>query len=443
MELAHYLRVLRRRWRLFAGCVLGSALAAGILAATSTPMYEAHAQLFVASGAPRGDVDQTYEGGLLAQQRARSYAELVSSPAVAGAIVDRLRLRDSPAEVQRQLSAAVPVDTVLIDVTARAPSARRAQALAGGVAAELPRFAGSLEGTGAPPRLSVASRPQLPADPASPRSAIYLALGLLLGLALGVAAALLRDALDDRIRTDEQAGAVAALPIVASGVDPSAAGLDGYRRLRANMSGPAAADGARVLVAGAAAEPDSTRVVAGLGMAFAEAGRSVVLVDANLWRPQLGALLGIPAADGLAEVLLDGLDVEDALQRLEDQPRIEVLPAGGPVLPASDVLGDRRLAGVLDALAARAGVVIVNAPALGRATDAAVLAPVATAVLVVARLGSTRARELDAAVRELRAVGAELAGLVTVRPARARGPARRHDSGTAAVAATAAVGGAR
>ena len=87
-------------------------------------------------------------------------------------------------------------------------------------------------------------------------------------------------------------------------------------------------------------------------------------------------------------------------------------------MPTSGVLSGRRRANALGSLSVRADVVILDSPALDAATDAAVLAPLATGVLVVARLGSTRARELDAAVRELRAVGAELPGLVTVPPAR-------------------------
>jgi len=426
MELAHYLRVLRRQWLPFSACVVACLLAAGALAALSTPTYEARAQLFVSSGGAARDLDQTYEGGLLAQQRARSYAELVTSPGVARAVVDQLGLPDAPSDVQRQLEASVPVDTVLIDVTASATSPARAKDLADAVAVQLPRFVGELESTPgdrrSPVSLSVASRPALPTEPASPRTAVYLALGLLLGLALGVTAAVLRDALDDRVRTDDEAAAAAGVPVLGIAVD-----MDGYRRLRTNVSTLAGTDGLRLLVTSAAAEGSTARAVVGLGVAFAEAGCSVVLVDANLWKPKLSALLGLPPSNGLTEVLLDGVPVEDALSRWAGDPRIEVLPAGAGSVPGSDVLSSRRLAGVLSSLADRADVVIVDAPAVLKAADADVLAPLMSGVLLLTRLSSTRAQQLEAAARELDAVGAEILGVVTIPSTRSAGRSRRKD----------------
>ena len=426
MELAHFLRVLRTQWALICACVAVCVLVAGGLAALSDPVYEARTQLFVAGGESVADLDQTYEGALLAQQRARSYAHLVSSPGVARAVIDRLGLEDAPDDIQRRLAASVPVDTVLIDVTASAPSARRAKLLADAAGVVLPRYVAALErtpGEREPPlKLSVASRPELPTAPASPRTAVYLALGLLLGLALGVSAAVLRDALDDRVRTDDQAAAAAGVPVIGGWTDRSPGDrreiAESHRRLRANLAAPAAKGSGRLLMTSVGAEHDSARAVAGLGGAFAEAGQSVVLVDANVWRSRLGELLAVPLSPGLTDVLLNDVSVENALQPSGGGPAVELLPAGEPVVPASDVLSGRRLADALDSLSVRADVVILDSPALDAATDATVLAPLTSGVLLVARLSSTRASQLDAAVRELRAVRAEILGLVTIRPNR-------------------------
>jgi succinoglycan biosynthesis transport protein ExoP len=421
MELAQYLRILRARRLVFAACVVACVVAAGLLAALKTPVYEARATLFVSSGGASRDLDQTYEGGLLAQQRARSYAELVSSPRVAQAVVEDLGLRESPAQVQRRLTASVPVDTVLIDVTASAASPQEAQALADAVTAQLPRFVDDLEtaqdGRPPPVTLSVASRPQLPTDPASPRAPVYLALGLLLGVALGVAAAVLRDALDDRVRTDEEAATTAGLPVLGSFVDPSP---DSYRQLWRALSARTARDGGRLLLTSIGAEGATSRAALGLGVACAEAGRSVVLVDANLMRPNLSDLLQAPPSDGLAGVLLDGVPVEDALQPWERDARIEVLPAGARSQPASDVLGTGQVAKLMGSLADRADVVIVDVACVDRTADAAVLGPLMSGVVLVMRLRDTRAPQLEAAIRELAAVGAEVHGLVTIAPAASR-----------------------
>jgi succinoglycan biosynthesis transport protein ExoP len=415
MELAQYLRILRARGLVVAACVAACIVAAGLLAALETPMYEARATLFISSGGATRDLDETYEGGLLAQQRARSYAELVSSPRVVQAVVEELDLKESPAQVQRRLDASVPVDTVLIDVTAKGTSPQEAKALADAVTVALRRYVDDLEtapgGRPSPVKLSVASRPQLPADPASPRTPVYLALGLVLGVALGVAAAVLRDALDDRVRTEEQAAATAGVPVLGSFADPSP---DSYRRLWSTLSTRTARDGVRLLLTSICEEGVTSRGALGLGVACAETGRSVVLVDANLMQPSLGDLLRIPPSSGLAGVLLDGVPVEDALHRWERDARIEVLPAGARIQPASDVLATRHMVDLLDSLGDRADVVIVDAASVARATDAAVLGPLMSGVVLVTRLSGTRAHQLEAAVRELAGVGAELLGLVSI-----------------------------
>jgi succinoglycan biosynthesis transport protein ExoP len=413
MEPAGYLRALRAHWPLFAGCVLACVLVAGLVAALQTPTYEARASLFVSSAASR-DLDQTYEGGLLAQQRARSYAELVSSPRLARAVVERLGLSESPAEVQRRLTASVPVDTVLIDVTARAASPERAVELADAVTVELPRFVQELEADGrsSPVSLEVASRPELPAAAASPRTGVYLALGLLLGLALGTAAVVLRDALDDRLRDGEQAAAAAGVPVLGSVAGPS---REQYRRIWNALAARAPADGLRLLVTSVAAEPAASQVAVGLAVACAEAGGSVLLVDANLARPGLDHRLGIEPSSGLAGIVLDAVPAEDAVRAWDRERRIEVLPAGAASRPSSDVLAGPGAAEALDSLGERVDVVIVDAASVSAAADAAVLAPLCSGVALVTCLPDTRAGSLAAAVGELRGAGGEVLGLVTMR----------------------------
>jgi succinoglycan biosynthesis transport protein ExoP len=415
MELTQYARALRAHWRILAACVVACVAAAAVITALQTPQYEAHASLFVASGdAPR---DQAYEGGLLAQQRARSYAELVSSPRVADAVAADLGSRTPAAEIARRLEAVVPVDTVLIEVTATSSSAREAQALAESVTVELPRFVQELETAGgetpAPVSLRVAGRPGLPEDPASPRLPVNLALGLLLGLVLGGAAVMLRAAVDDRVRTGEQAADAAGAPVLAhvAGASP-----EHYRRVWSSLPARATAGNVRLLLTSVGAE-GAARTAVALGAAVAEAGRSVIVVDADLARPTLADLLELADSPGLAGALADGVPLESALQWWESDPRVELLPAGAMVRPAGDALGDPRLAELLDELSERAEVVVVIAAPVDAAADALVLAPLMSGVMVVTPLCDARVPALQAAARELATVGARLLGLVTIPPA--------------------------
>ena len=240
----------------------------------------------------------------------------------------------------------------------------------------------------------MASRAELPTAPASPRTAVYLALGLLLGLALGVTAAVLRDALDDRVRTDDQAAAAAGVPVIGGCTDRSAGRpeeiADSHRRLRANLAAPAAkaagdsSDERRGRARQRTRGGGPRRGLRRSGSVGRARRRERVAVAAR--RAARGSVVA-----GLTDVLLNDVSVENALQPSGGGPAVELLPAGEPVVPASDVLSGRRLADALDSLSVRADVVILDSPALDAATDAAVLAPLTSGVLLVARLSSTRA----------------------------------------------------
>jgi capsular exopolysaccharide synthesis family protein len=442
MDLSQYARVLRAHWLWVVISVVVCAGAAAAIASKQGPTYEARTQLFVSSARPGADLSQAYQGGLLAQQLARSYAQLVTSPAVTGPVIERLGLRETPGQLASKLSATVPLDTVLIDVAVEDESPRRAAAIADAVDDELPRVVSGLDsapqGRGSRAVVRVASPPQVPTSASGPSKSIYLALGLLLGLAVGVALALLRHLLDSRVRTGEDAVAITGAPIIAGvsenprvrsdrltvAAHPGSRGAESYRRLRATLSNLYRGEGAALVVTSAVAAEGKTAVAANLSIAFAEASYRTVVVDANLRRPRLADALGVSGGAGLTDVLEHHVTLVDALQIWREDLPLEVLPAGPPSLQPSELLGSPRFAAILQTLKERADVVILDAPALLHATDAAILAPLAGGALLVTRLGSPRAEELDAAADDLAKVGADVVGLVLNRPTWPWGSAR-------------------
>jgi succinoglycan biosynthesis transport protein ExoP len=431
VDLVEYVRLLKRRWVLLVVSVLVVTGAAAALAWTRTPIYQARTELFVStSGVAPGDLSQTYQGGLFSQQRVRSYAKIVSSPTVVRTVIAQLGLHDSVEHLQAQIGASVPVDTVLINVTVNNRSAQLARAIANAVAAQFAIFVKTLEtpqGDGTSPvKVTVTGPARLPTSPVSPRKPLYLALGALLGLALGIAAAVLRETLDRRIKGDLDAAASLGAPILARiADDPHAAkrplvvmsddlsgSAEGYRRLRTNLRALSAERHVRSLVVASPLPSEGkTLIAANLGMAFAQAGQRVVLVDADLRRPTLATMLGVTSDKGLTRVLRGELSVEAALRRHATLP-VEILASGPQPSNPSELLESDAFTSLLAALTDRADVVILDSPALLPVTDAAILARAASGVIVVARVGSTSLDELATATEALRAVDADVLGIV-------------------------------
>lgn len=437
MDLRQYARVLRAQWLLIVTAVILTSVAAAAHAWTRTPIYSAQVQLFISARVP-ADLSEIYQGVLFSQQRVRSYAQLVSGPAVAERVIDRLDLPETVEAMQGKIDVAVPPDTVLIDVAVRDPSPERAKLLADTVGAEFSAFINDLEGSPeaerSPVEVGVTSPARVPTSPISPRKMLSLVLGAHLGLLIGIVAAAFREAVTRPVRRPVDAETIVRAPVLGTVVDfvgvdsrvvihnPASPEAEGYRRLRTALQALGGGAEQRCCVVTSAAPSDGkTSVLVNLGIAFAQSGHSVTLVDGNLRRPGLGEALDlVPLAGGLTDVLLDGVGVDRAVQRWRSGLNLDVLLAGRPVPDSSEILGSRRFYETLETLSRRSNLVLVDAPGLLSANDAAVLARVTSGAIIVAQQDVTRADELAEGVEALWAADARVLGVVLAQRRRRR-----------------------
>jgi succinoglycan biosynthesis transport protein ExoP len=432
MDFKQYARVLRAHWVLIGLLVLVCAGAAAVVAWNKEAEYQAKTQLFVSAPASPSNLtpSETYQGGLFSQQRVASYADVVSSPTMARAVIAQLGLSQTVSEVQSEIHASVPENTVIINVVVTAPSGRLAAAIANAVGDQFPKFVNQLESSepsrASPVKVSVTSPARVPAGPVSSHKALYLTLGVLLGLILGVGGTVLREVLDRRIRDDDVAEAIAGAPILGRILrdpkagkrplivarEPDSTGAEAYRRLRTNLRVLSMDHDLRSFIFSSAGPGEGkTLIVANLAVTFAQAGVAVAVVDADMRRPRLADVMGLEPGVGLSDVLTGEISLETALHH-HPTLELEVL-AGGPVPPnPTELLGSQRCLALVEALTRRATIVLFDAPALLPVSDAAVLARLVSAVVLVARVPSTRAGHFDDATHALRSVGKEALGVV-------------------------------
>ncbi|WP_280432030.1 YveK family protein, partial [Nocardia brasiliensis] len=126
MGLIEYWRVLRRRWIVVAAAVLVCLLAAAGYAQTIPVTYKASSSMYV-SMSTGTSVNDSYQGGLAAQQRVRSYLDLLTSATVAQRVIDDRGLRLSVGELRSRISASSPPATAVLVATVTAPAAAEAR----------------------------------------------------------------------------------------------------------------------------------------------------------------------------------------------------------------------------------------------------------------------------------------------------------------------------
>jgi capsular exopolysaccharide synthesis family protein len=281
----------------------------------------------------------------------------------------------------------------------------------------------------------------VPSAPARPAKARNIGLSVLVGLIGGIGLALLREYLDNTVKTPDDVEDLARLPSLA--VVPAFTDENGIGR-RSKLLGGASANGHErrielvaqhlpksqmseavralrtalllsqadhppqvILVTSALPREGKTTAAANLAVTLAQLGDRTLLIDADLRKPGVGRLLNM--SDGKYAGLSSYLAGVSSLDLVAvPHPVIANLVAipTGPLPPnPADLLSSRKLSDALRQLRSQYKFIVIDSPPIMAATDAVILSVQADGVLLVVRSGETpkeaftRARDLLTSVK--------------------------------------------
>jgi capsular exopolysaccharide synthesis family protein len=450
MEATRYFAIAQRWWWLLIIGVLMAVAAYGIASRVRdrqrqapAPVFSASVTLFVmddhaavldASGA--ASPSQT----LYSDRLLNSYVELIKSPPVAQRVIDRLGLAVPIAEVQRRLAVVALPGTQLIQVTATAGSPGDAALLVDGVvqAYLIVHAEGHLPGN---TYVSGVAPSQQAATPPAARSEWSIVLmvavfGLLSSAAIIVAFEFLTNTVRDSTDAEAATGVpvLAAIPMwsagkngrIASAIVGRRAGeaAERFRMLRTAIRLKTKDQPAQVLLfSGAGAAAGTTTTAANYAFALAQAGRRVVIVDANLREPAQHRMFGVVATPGLADALASSQVSLDSILRTTSIDNISLVPAGLCPANPSELLESARFDAMLAGLRGRFDAIVIDSPPVLAATDATLLAARADATVLVVRSDQTARPNAAAAVEMLGHATSRIMGVVLNRETSA--PRRR------------------
>lgn len=296
----------------------------------------------------------------------------------------------------------------------------------------------SFAATNATNLLSMVEPAVAPDAPVSPRPLLNVLLAAVLGLLIAVAIAFVADNLNDSIRDSDDVQAVAGLATLGTisrmRIEDGRAPLyqlpailyprsgvsEAYRALRTNVEFASIDAPIRtLLVTSSLPREGKTVTAANLAVVFAQAGRRVILADADLRQPGVHRIFGLANERGLTTLLRnEQASLESVLEGTE-QSLLRLLPTG-PLPPnPAELLGSQRMRTVLDRLVASADLVIFDAPPLRAVTDAAILSSFVDGTLLVVDAQRSHRRALRLASEALGRAGANVLGVVLNRVAAA------------------------
>lgn len=421
MTLRAYLRVLRERWLLLVVFVLVTTGVAVVITALTPKSYQATAEVLVQSKSV-SDPSINNQAQIYAATQVPTLAKVIGAPPVLKYVQNDLHLGLSPQQIKDKLTAAAKTGTSIIDITATDGSAARAANIANSASAG---FIQAVQGYNDSLSVFATGPANQPSSPSSPQTVLNIILGVLLGLLLGAAVAVIRDILDNRIKTPEGLAKVASAPVMGTIVEDSTterhpiatrAGIhnvraENFRQLRANLQFANVDEHPRVIaVTSSIPEEGKTTVALNLASTLAETGFSVCLVDADLRRPAVARLLGLADPVGLTSVLIHQIEVTEALQHAGSN--LYVL-ASGPTPPnPSEVLASSYVRDVIRSLLDSVDYVVIDTAPLLPVADGSEVAALADGTLLVTRQGVTTDTAVKRALESLSRVDARLLGVI-------------------------------
>lgn len=264
----------------------------------------------------------------------------------------------------------------------------------------------------------------VPSTPARPAKTRNIALAFLVGLVGGVGLALLREYLDNTVKTPDDIETLARLPSLAvvpafgeGAVGGRKAGIlkgssnghekkielvaqhlpksqmsEAFRALRTALllSQPDHPPQV-ILVTSALPREGKTTAAANLAVTLAQLGDKTVLVDADLRKPGVGRLLSLGTGKyaGLSSYLAGASTLDLVTVPHPAIPNLAAIPTG-PLPPnPADLLSSHRLAEAVAELRTKYKFIVIDSPPIMAATDAVILSVQVDGVLLVVRSGET------------------------------------------------------
>lgn len=272
-----------------------------------------------------------------------------------------------------------------------------------------------------PSTITLLDRAAVPGSPVSPNLINNLLVGLILGGGLAVGLAVLRETLDDRLRSEDDVENKLGIPLLgitplidkSEEVSESMALAEAHSSIRAAIDfGLVKTDHNVILLTSSQSVEGKTTTAVAVAREYARLGRKVLLVDADLRRPSVAGRFGVKRpASGFAEVLAGSAQMRDVLLA-SPGPNLDVLPVGAIPPNPVEIVSSPRVDEFFEQQRRVYDLIVVDCPPIVGLADAPLLSRVADGVIFVVESNRAHFGQAKTALRRLRDANARMLGVV-------------------------------
>ncbi|HEX4145197.1 MAG TPA: polysaccharide biosynthesis tyrosine autokinase [Pirellulales bacterium] len=282
-------------------------------------------------------------------------------------------------------------------------------------------------------RTAVVSEPILPKSPVWPRLSIIGMCSLMAGLGTGMGLIYILDVLDDRFRSPEEMRIQLGAPLLAmvrkmddlhtvglegiqAHIAPDAPSSEAFRTLRTSLAFSGQETG-RLVISSPEPGDGKTTVLANLAVSFCQAGKRVLMIDADMRRPGLSAQMGLKGRIGLSDLLASN---ENPDQAAPDHihplcPGLDLIPAGRRRATPTELLTTTRMAELLAWAESSYDQILIDTPPTLAAGDASIVARLVDGAVLVVQPAKNRRRLVTRSAETFTSLGVNLLGVVVNR----------------------------
>jgi non-specific protein-tyrosine kinase len=251
-------------------------------------------------------------------------------------------------------------------------------------------------------------------------------LAALLGFLLAAVILIVRESLDDTVKTPNEINRKFNLPILGvinhhgsegnapiTLAEPRSPVAEAYRALRTNISYASVDRPLRtILVTSAVPGDGKSTTIVNLGVVLAQNGKKVIIADCDLRRPQIHTYFGLANRHGMSTLFAQSSEALNSVRQTTAVDGLTVVTSGSLPPNPSELMGSQKLQSILSTMKNSADLILIDTPPTLTVTDASALAPSLDGILLVVRPGKTRISALRQTIEQLRQLNARILGVV-------------------------------
>lgn len=419
ISLRDYFLILKKRRFLIIIITVLAILAANIgTKIIIKPEYKSYTTLLI-EGSEK--VDSESDQKYLNEKLIKTYSEIMKSKLIIDEVSKNLNLDLNSKDIIQKIDIEIIPDTDIlkIEVTGRKPEsvAKVANEIAN-ISMKQVKNMIDIE------KIEVVDKAQIPKKALNSNTKINTIIGLILGLVISIFLAFLFEYLDNTIRTPKDISRHLKLPSI--GILPKANKeelvilkesnsfeAESYRILNANIQSiKRNKDIKSILVTSSNSNEESDIVSINIGLAMAERGDKVLLIDGNLRDSKLHTILNINNKKGLSNILNEDLNYEEVINIYGTEKDLHIITSGSDISNPSELLATDKMEGLIKKLENKYDAIILNSPAIGAISDAVILSIISDGTILVCEAEKTEIEDMKKGKGLLEKAEANIIGVV-------------------------------